>query len=709
MQVTELEPYISRFAVKVLEDNGISSLFPPQEEAVKKGLFGQRNMVVAVPTASGKTLVAELAMLHAVLHGGKALYTVPLRALAAEKFEDFRKWEQIGLKIGMSMGDYEARDDWLGDCDIIVTTSEKADSLIRNGARWIKDVTCLVVDEIHLLDSAKRGAVLEVLIAKLRRVNPDIRILALSATIPNAGEIAEWLNAELIRSEWRPTPLYEGVICKGRLELYRDGIKISEKSLKGDAVASLVKDTLADGGSVLIFDSTRRNAEATAVKLSAITRKYVELEQPDNLERLAELAKAILDENDGEMSQKLAECVRHGVAFHHAGLLNEQRKAVEDAFRQGVIRVVAATPTLAAGVNLPARRVIIKSYRRFDGYSKPIKVLEYKQMAGRAGRPGMDEWGEAVVVARKESDKDFVLNNYVLGEPERVESKLGSEAHLRFHSLSIVAEGFARTLEELEEFFSSTFFFHQNEVSARYELERIIGQLEKWEMVEWDSDSISPTEFGKLVSILYIDPMTGFIFRDTLSRAKVSGSEVSEVGALHLICRSPDMELLYVRKSEEWIEEEALAMKDRLTYAPSVYSTDYDWFLSEVKTALCLHDWINERDEDVICDKFGIAPGDLRRVVETAQWLMHALRRVAEHLAHPQTGFFAGLEERLNYGVKEELLDLIKLRGIGRVRARKLYQHGIRSIDDIIASRDRLPMIIGKGIAEKVLRQLGVE
>jgi helicase len=703
MHITKLEPHISRFAVKVLEENGISSLFPPQEDAVKKGLFGERNMVIAIPTASGKTLIAELAMLHAVLHGGKALYTVPLRALAAEKFEDFKKWEQIGLKIGMSMGDYEARDEWLGDCDIIVTTSEKADSLIRNGARWIKDVTCLVVDEIHLLDSAKRGAVLEVLIAKLRKVNPDIRILALSATIPNASEIAEWLDAELIKSEWRPTPLYEGVICRGRLELYKDGIKIAEKSLKGDAVASLVKDTLEDGGSVLIFDSTRRNAEATAVKLSATARRYAEFERPENLEELTELAKAILEENEGEMSQKLAECVRHGVAFHHAGLLNEQRKVVEDAFRQGMIRVVVATPTLAAGVNLPARRVIIKSYRRFDGYSKPIKVLEYKQMAGRAGRPGMDEWGEAVVIARKESDKDFVLNNYVLGEPERVESKLGSEAHLRFHSLSIIAEGFARTLEELEGFFSSTFFFHQNEVSARYELERIIGQLEKWEMVEWDGN-VSPTEFGRLVSRLYIDPMTGFIFRDTLSR-----SEVSEIGALHLICRSPDMELLYVRRSEEWIEEEALALKERLTYAPSVYSSDYDWFLSEVKTALCLHDWINERDEDVICDKFSIAPGDLRRVVETAQWLMHALRRVAEHLAHPQTGFFAGLEERLNYGVKEELLDLIRLKGIGRVRARKLYRHGIKSVDDIIASKDKLPMIIGKGIAEKVLRQLGVE
>ena len=134
MNVDDLKDYISSYAVNVLKERGIHKLFPPQEEAVNKGLFSRKNMVIAIPTASGKTLIAELAMVKDVIEGGKCLYTAPLRALASEKYEEFRKWEKIGLKIGISIGDFESTDEWLGKKDIIVTTSEKADSLLRNGA-----------------------------------------------------------------------------------------------------------------------------------------------------------------------------------------------------------------------------------------------------------------------------------------------------------------------------------------------------------------------------------------------------------------------------------------------------------------------------------------------------------------------------------------------------------------------------------------------
>jgi len=205
MPVEELEDRISKYAVKILKSRGIERLFPPQKLAIERGLFSSRNMVVAVPTASGKTLIAELAMLKEVIHGGKCLYVVPLRALASEKYESFKDWEKIGIKVGITTGDYESKDEWLEDCDIVVTTAEKADSLIRNKASWIGRVSCLVVDEVHLLDSAKRGPNLEILISRMK----DRRIVALSATIPNARELAEWLNAECIESDWRPVPLYE--------------------------------------------------------------------------------------------------------------------------------------------------------------------------------------------------------------------------------------------------------------------------------------------------------------------------------------------------------------------------------------------------------------------------------------------------------------------------------------------------------------------
>ena len=685
VKVEELAESISSYAVGILKEEGIEELFPPQAEAVEK-VFSGKNLLLAMPTAAGKTLLAEMAMVREAIKGGKSLYVVPLRALAGEKYESFKKWEKIGLRIGISTGDYESRDEHLGDCDIIVTTSEKADSLIRNRASWIKAVSCLVVDEIHLLDSEKRGATLEILVTKMRRMNKALRVIGLSATAPNVTEIAEWLDADYYVSDWRPVPLVEGVLCEGTLELF-DGAFSTSRRVKFE---ELVEECVAENGGVLVFESTRRGAEKTAVKLSAITAKYVENEG---------LEKAILEENEGEMSRKLAECVRKGAAFHHAGLLNGQRRVVEDAFRRGNIKVVVATPTLAAGVNLPARRVIVRSLYRFDGYSKRIKVSEYKQMAGRAGRPGMDERGEAIIIVGKR-DREIAVKRYIFGEPERITSKLGVETHLRFHSLSIICDGYAKTLEELEDFFADTFFFKQNEISLSYELERVVRQLENWGMVVEDHH-LAPTKLGSLVSRLYIDPLTGFIFHDVLSRM-----ELSDIGALHLICRTPDMERLTVRKTDSWVEEEAFRLRKELSYYPSDFSVEYDWFLSEVKTALCLKDWIEEKDEDEICAKYGIAPGDLRRIVETAEWLSNAMNRIAEEVGNTSV---SGLTERIKHGVKEELLELVRIRHIGRVRARKLYNAGIRNAEDIVRHREKVASLIGRSIAERVVEGISVK
>ncbi|WP_202319807.1 DEAD/DEAH box helicase [Archaeoglobus neptunius] len=681
MKVEELSEYISSYAVKILKEEGIEELFPPQAEVVDR-VFSDKNLLLAMPTASGKTLLAELAMVREAIKGGKCIYVVPLRALASEKYDSFKKWKKIGLRIGISVGDYESRDEHLADCDIIITTSEKADSLIRNRAGWIKNISCLVLDEIHLLDSEKRGATLEILVTKMRRMNRKLRIIGLSATAPNVDEIAEWLDAEYYASDWRPVPLTEGILCGDELELVSDGV--TRKSFE-----DLVEECVVEGGGVLVFESTRRGAESTAVKLSKITGKYVKNDR---------IAKPILEENEGEMSRKLADCCRKGAAFHHAGLLSSQRKIVEEAFRKGDLRVVVATPTLAAGVNLPARRVIIRSIYRFDGYSKRIKVSEYKQMAGRAGRPGMDEYGEAIVCVNRR-DRDLVRERYIFGEPERITSKLGVETHLRFHSLSIICDGYARTVDELEEFFSDTFFFKQNEISLAYELERVVRQLENWGMIEEDGYLV-PTKLGLLVSRLYIDPMTGFIFHDVLSRM-----ELDDTGALHLICRTPDMERLNIRKTDSWVEEEAFRLRKNLTYYPSEFSVEYDWFLSEVKTALCLKDWIEEMDEDEICSKYSIAPGDLRRIIETAEWLSNAMNRIAEEIGN---NCVRGLTERIKHGVREELLDLVEIKYIGRVRARKLYNAGIRNAEEIMKNSSRVASLIGRGVAEKVLKALSL-
>lgn len=693
MQVEELTKYISDYAVDILRKKGIKELYPPQEQAVKSGIFSEKNFVLSIPTASGKTLVAELAMIYEIIKGGKCLYTVPLKALASEKYREFKKWEEIGVRVAISTGDFDSRDEWLGEADIIVTTSEKADSLIRNQAGWIRKISMLVIDEVHLIDSAKRGAVIEILVAKLRKINPSARIMALSATIPNADEIAEWLDAILVKSEWRPVPLYEGVFYPGKI-LNVDGEKLVERKA-GKNLESLVEETLQDGGQVLIFESTRRYAESLAEKLIPIVKEYSEEND--------EIYEEILLENDGEMSQKLAKCAKYGVAFHHAGLLSYQREVVEDAFRNGEIKVITATPTLSAGVNLPARRVLIKGIRRYEsGYGNVfINVSEYKQMAGRAGRPGLDTTGESLIIAKSRSEALQMIEKFVLGKPEKVVSKLGAENHLRFHTLSIIAEEIANSEEEIEEFFSSTFFAYQNEFTMRWEIKRIILQLIKWDFVS-SEETLTATELGKLVSKLYIDPMSGFIFKESARRFQ----DLTDMAILHLVCRTPDMEHLYLRKNDEWVEEEAEVFKSELTYFPSYYSSDYDWFLKEFKTALMLNDWINERDEDVICSKYSIAPGDVRRIVETAEWLLHALTRILEFHGNPLAVKTARLEERIKHGVREELVDLVKLKWVGRKRARKLYNAGIKSPEDLIEKKGIAERLIGKRVVEKILSEL---
>ena len=203
MKIEELE--MDESAIELYKSMGIEELYPPQAEAIEAGLLDGSNIVAAIPTASGKTLLAELAMLKAIKKGGKALYIVPLRALASEKYEHFLKMTPLSVKTGISTGDFESRDERLGSNDIIVATSEKVDSLLRNGVKWLEDITCVVVDEVHLLDSAHRGPTLEVVITKLRKLNSEAQIIALSATVGNAHEIAKWLSANLILSDWRPT------------------------------------------------------------------------------------------------------------------------------------------------------------------------------------------------------------------------------------------------------------------------------------------------------------------------------------------------------------------------------------------------------------------------------------------------------------------------------------------------------------------------
>ncbi len=356
--------------------SGIKDLYPPQAACIEKGLLDGKNLLVAIPTASGKTLIAEMAMHRHIAAGGKCLYIVPLKALASEKYEEFGGKE---VKVGISTGDLDHRDDALGRNDIIVATSEKVDSLLRNAARWIEEITLLVVDEVHLIDSPDRGPTLEMVIAKMRYRNPAMQIIGLSATIGNPKVLAGWLDAELVTSSWRPVDLRQGVFYNNRIRFAEGEAREVRQVSKNYDDLNLCMDTIAEGGQCLVFVSSRRNAEAFAKRAAAAIKS----EDPG----LAVYADRLLAGVPTEMVKTLATCVAKGTAFHHAGLSRKERSVVEEAFRKGRIKCISSTPTLAAGLNLPARRVVIRDYLRFSAGEgmQPIPVSE-DPADGRTGR-----------------------------------------------------------------------------------------------------------------------------------------------------------------------------------------------------------------------------------------------------------------------------------------------------------------------------------
>jgi helicase len=676
MRLRELDlpqRFISR-----LESLGYTQLYPPQEQAVAKGLLEDGNMVLAVPTASGKTLTALFALIKALERGQKSIYIVPLKALAEEKYQEIR---ELGINVTLTTGDYDSTDFHLTRYDCIVTTSEKCDSLLRHDREFFHDVNLIVADEVHLLNDPGRGPTLEMILSKMKHK----QILALSATISNAEDVASWLGAELVKSDWRPVPLKDGVFFEDTILYGSENRPVTDY---GDPCVTLAVDGLKNG-QILFFVNTRRSAQALASKIAKNLKNVITCE-PKKF-------------SDSVYKSRLEECALHGVSFHHAGLKREDRITIENAFKENTLKILVATPTLAAGINLPARRVVVRDVKRFYhnfGYYF-IPVLEVRQMMGRAGRPKYDTEGEAILVAKKEEDIDMLFEKYIRGDPEAISSKLASQPALRVHLLALLASDYIRTDEDLKRFFSKTFYVHQNSDEHVYDtIEEARKYLERHEMIS----GLGATPFGRRVSQLYIDPASAVILRQALQEY------MPDFGILHAVSACPDMPSLYLRRGEfsryDLLTEEQ--NDSFLLPIPDNWEEPelYEIFLSQVKTASLLNSWTAEIEEKELCKKFNTGPGDLYRMRETADWLLYAFSEISRLFSFGQSTI-RKLRVRLKYGVKEELLSLVKIRNVGRVRARSLYDAGFKTVKDIKkAPLSELSDILGERIAESVKEQL---
>src|SRR3989338_3224183 len=494
-------------------------------------------------------------------------------------------------------------------------------------------------------------------------------------------------------------------------------VKINEEF--DSAVLNIAIDTIRIGKQAIVFVNTKKSAEKTAEDISKKMKKDEALSviADDALNTLSRPTK---------QCERLSYCLQKGIAFHHAGLTQKQKEIIEDNFRKGMVKIICCTPTLAYGVDLPAFRSIIKDLKRFTVHGLSwIPVLDYMQMSGRAGRPNYDSEGQSIAIALTNSEKEKIEEKYVNGLPEDIYSKLAVEPVLRTYVLSLIAANFITTKKDLFSFFDKTFYAHQFKDLRRLHstISKVIDMLEEWEFImrsgddfssanELEDEKFKTTLIGKRVAELYIDPLTAYFIIACLRNA--SDKKLDAFSFLQMISHTLEIRPLLKVGIREYdkIQEAMLEHSDfLLENEPLMYEPEYEDFLNSVKTALMFNNWANEQDEEFLLEEYNIRPGELRMKLELADWLLYSTEEIIK-IMHYQSLIkeVVKLRLRLKYGIREELLPLVRLENIGRVRARTLFRNRLRDIKDLKnADLATLTQILGEKVALSVKKQLGQE
>ncbi|KAH6633045.1 nucleotide-sugar transporter-domain-containing protein [Boeremia exigua] len=502
-------------------------VFPfPTFNAVQSKCFDQvfrsnHNFVLSSPTGSGKTAILELAVCRAVATNStgqyKIVYQAPTKALCSERQRDWdNKFTQIGLKCAELTGDSDGSDlRNVQSANIIITTPEKWDSMTRkwkDHERLMRLIKLFLIDEVHILND-DRGAVLEAVVSRMKSISTDVRFVALSATVPNFHDVATWLGRNSLESdvpapnerfgeEFRPVKLRKhvcGYVCNSNNDW------AFEKQL--DARLPEIISKYSERKPMMIFCATRKSCAATA---RLIKNWWVTRSGPDRLWDTPSQALQIKDKD-------LRDLVDAGVAFHHAGVDQDDRIKVEKGFLQGDISVICCTSTLAVGVNLPCHLVIIKntvswSQEGLQEYSD----LDMMQMLGRAGRPQFDNSAVAVIMTRQTKVRRY--ETLVTGQ-EILESKL--HLNLIEHVNAEIGLGTIRDLDSARKWLTGTFLYvrlRQNPVYYKLEGSRSgqeiqeqvddicvrdIAILKEYNLAIGE-DHLRCTEFGHAMARYYI-------------------------------------------------------------------------------------------------------------------------------------------------------------------------------------------------------------
>lgn len=607
------------------------SLNPAQQQVLDAGLLWSGfHAVLHMPTGTGKTWLASLAVEHALARGQRAVVLVPLRAQAEELAAD---WEGrlsgvVAVHGGRPGSPRQAR--------VLITTPERLDLLTRQWRRhwdWLPRVGLVVVDELHLLGEPGRGPRLEGALGRLRRLNPLARILGLSATLGNAPELAAWLGGVAHRSTWRPVPL------RWRVERY------ARPEDKPQRLLSVLESSRERGRS-LVFVQSRRRAEALAAQLDQAGLR---------------------------------------AAHHHAGLSPLRRAEVEQSLRERDLDAVVSTGTLEMGLNLPVRQVVLYDLQRFDGWRHvPLEVWRVWQRAGRAGRPGLDAEGEAVLLA---PPWDRHARAYPEGRFEPVRSGLDRAEALAEQVVVEVHTGLARTRPQLARALGRSLAAHQGRL---LDLDRAVDEMVEAGLLEEGAGKLGVTRLGRVAA------------RHLLAPAAVSWL----VGALRGVEAPTTLDLLLVALASG---ECALIPPDfeALEALGASLSSRRSWLLHGARSLLprgrrllaVLHsaalllDWCETGDEEQTGQRWGCYPAQVRGLREEVRRVLAALAALSEGDLQERV---RALDAMLTAGLDAEAVSLTQLPGLGPVLARRLVAMGISEVEALAeADADELAAVRG--------------
>ena len=665
----------------------IEDFNPAQKAVIESGYLNDKsNYIICIPTASGKTLLGVLPSLKTVLDGGKAVYTVPLLSLQNEKVKEFKAFEKHKINVGKHPS----------NSDLSVMVFESFDALTRFSWNTLKDVDTLIIDEFHMIGEYTRGPTLESAITRAKIINPNMRIIALSATLQNIEEIEGWLEGTCIEHDYRPVPLHKDVL---------DAEMFNTKN-KNDVIVKILEKSIKDKSQALSFVSTRRFTESLATYVSKKIKKKINFKQKEQFKQVADKILEV-PKNKGTLPTstclKLAESCENGIAFHHAGLFNEQKEIIEDEFRKGNILMITATPSLMYGVNLPSKTVIIRDLTRWTSKGpQSIPVFDYEQMSGRAGRPQYDDTGYSHLIAKTADEAIDLEDHYIDGEIEKTNSKLIDNKDAIYKQIiAQIASTLSKNIEELSDFFSKTFYGYQMnnnpsmsffaEESIKFELESALEFLLKNGIIRASPEGLKTTEFGDLIAKSNYSVETAVKIKEYISGI----NEINIDEFIYALCETPDMPLIPFkgRKSKDPVREK---LSESGLFAVDIGNCE--------ATAVSLIEWINERNEFEIENKYNVYSASTRRSAYEAAHLVKFAKNTAQILGnYTNLKEFDFISARLYYGVKEDLINLVVgVKRLGRKRARSIVN--IFGTDLRGVSEKELQKIdgIGPKTAEKI-------